>query len=80
MGWAVDRLAVCWPVSWDVVVAVDIVARDLHEGCIEGPAAQTGRGTGVKKALAGGCFGGLGRAIRHRGDWGRLSARAATGH
>lgn len=23
-GWVVDRLAVCWPVSWDVVVAVDI--------------------------------------------------------
>ena len=24
VGWVVDRLAVCWPVSWDVVVAVDM--------------------------------------------------------
>ena len=24
VGWDVDRLAVCWPVSWDVVVAVDM--------------------------------------------------------
>ena len=24
VGWVVDRLVVCWPVSWDVVVAVDI--------------------------------------------------------
>jgi hypothetical protein len=24
LGWDVDRLAVCWPVSWDVVVAVDM--------------------------------------------------------
>ena len=23
-GWVVDRLVVCWPVSWDVVVAVDM--------------------------------------------------------
>ena len=45
VGWVVDRLAVCWPVSWDVVVAVDIGARDLLEGWIEGPAAQTGSGT-----------------------------------
>jgi hypothetical protein len=28
--WVVDRLVVCWPVSWDVVVAVDI-------GCAESP-------------------------------------------
>jgi hypothetical protein len=25
VGWIVDRLAVCWPVSWDVVMKVDIV-------------------------------------------------------
>lgn len=31
VGWVVDRLAVCWPVFWGVVVAVDIGARDLHE-------------------------------------------------
>jgi|688.fasta_scaffold194156_3 hypothetical protein len=24
VGWVVDRLVVCWPVSWDVVVAVDM--------------------------------------------------------
>jgi hypothetical protein len=24
VGWVVVRLVVCWPVSWDVVVAVDI--------------------------------------------------------
>ena len=26
LDWDVDRLVVCWPVSWDVVVAVDIVS------------------------------------------------------
>ena len=30
LGWIEDRLAVCWPVSVDVVVAVDI-------GCAESP-------------------------------------------
>ena len=30
-GWVVDRLVVCWPVSWDVVVAVDIGTCDLLE-------------------------------------------------
>jgi hypothetical protein len=35
LGWDVDRLVVCWPVSWDVVVAVDMercipVKNDLH--------------------------------------------------
>ena len=24
VGWVVVRLAVCWPVSWDVVVVVDM--------------------------------------------------------
>jgi hypothetical protein len=24
VGWAAVRLVVCWPVSWDVVVAVDM--------------------------------------------------------
>ena len=24
VGWVVVRLAVCWPMSWDVVVAVDM--------------------------------------------------------
>jgi hypothetical protein len=24
LGWVVGRFVVCWPVSWDVVVAVDM--------------------------------------------------------
>jgi hypothetical protein len=24
VGWVVVRLVVCWPVSWDVLVAVDM--------------------------------------------------------
>jgi hypothetical protein len=24
VGWVVVRFAVCWPVSWDVVIAVDM--------------------------------------------------------
>ncbi len=27
VGWVVDRFVVCWPVSWDVVVAVDMGFR-----------------------------------------------------
>jgi hypothetical protein len=30
VGWVVDRLVVCWPVFWDVVVAV-VVAVDMNE-------------------------------------------------
>jgi F0F1-type ATP synthase assembly protein I len=31
VGWVVDRLAVCWPVLWDVVVAVDMTgSRECH--------------------------------------------------
>ena len=41
VGWVVDRLAVCWPVSWDVVVKVDMGTCDLLEGWMEGPAAKT---------------------------------------
>ena len=40
VGWVVDRLVVCWPVSWDVVVAVDIGTCDLLEGWMEGLAAK----------------------------------------
>ena len=64
------RLVVCWPVSWDVVVAVGI-------GCVEspwmldwGPAAQTGGGTGLEKSLVGDGFERLRRAIGHRDDRG----------
>ena len=35
------RRDVLWPVSWDVVVAVDISTCDLLEGWMEGPAAKT---------------------------------------
>lgn len=47
VGEVVVRRELFWPVSVDVdvVIAVDISARDLHEGWIEGPAAQTGGGT-----------------------------------
>jgi hypothetical protein len=60
VGWVVNRLVVCWPVSWDVVVAVDIGTCDLLEGWMEGPAAQTGGGSGwetpwlVKVSIANG--------------------------
>jgi hypothetical protein len=49
VGWVVDRLAVCWPVSWDVVVKVDMERMGLLEGWMEGPAAQTGGGSGLEK-------------------------------
>jgi hypothetical protein len=46
VGWVVDRLVVCWPVSWEVVVAVDIIPRigwkdvaGLSIPCWEGYAA-----------------------------------------
>ena len=35
------RGGVCWPVSWDVVVAVDIGTWNLLGECVEGPAAKT---------------------------------------
>ena len=41
VGWVVGRLVVCWPVSWEVVVAVDIGTCDLLEGWMERPAAKT---------------------------------------
>ena len=31
VGEVVDRLAVCWPVSWEVVVSVDIVFYGFDE-------------------------------------------------
>ena len=41
VGEVVGRLVVCWPVSWDVVVAVDIVTCELLEGLMEDPPAKT---------------------------------------
>ena len=32
VGWVVVRLAVCWPVSWDVVVAVDMCFSCMGSG------------------------------------------------
>ena len=41
VGWVVVRLVVVWPVSWELVVAVDIGMWNLLAGWIEGPAAKT---------------------------------------
>ncbi len=42
VGWVVDRLLVCWPVSVDVVVAVDmLLVVCLREGGLRN---QTGGG------------------------------------
>ena len=41
VGWVVGRFVVCWPVSWDVVVAVDIGTWNLLGECVEAPAAKT---------------------------------------
>ena len=41
VGWVVVRRELVWPVSWEVVVAVDIGTYDLLEGWMEGPAAKT---------------------------------------
>ena len=41
VGWVVDRLAVCWPMSWEVVVAVDIGTWNLLGESVEGPATKT---------------------------------------
>jgi len=43
-------------------------AWNLLGECVEGPAAQTGGGTGLENPLAGDGFEGLRRAISHRGD------------
>jgi len=47
-GGAVIRLVVCWPVSWDVVVAVDIGTWNLLGQNVEGPTAKTGGGPAWK--------------------------------
>ena len=41
LGWVVGRFVVCWPVSWEVVVAVDIGTLSLLGECVEGPAAKS---------------------------------------
>ena len=51
VGRVVGRLVVCWPVSCDVVVAVNIGTWNLLEGWMEGPAAQTGSGSGLENPL-----------------------------
>jgi hypothetical protein len=64
VGVVVVRRELVWPVSVEVVVAVDIGARNLLEGVwVKGPAAETWGGTGLEKSLAGDGFAGLRRAI-----------------
>ena len=79
VGWLVGLLVVCWPVSWEVVVAVDIGTCDLLEGWMEGPAAKTAdrpvAARARKTPLAGDDSGGLRRAISHRGDYGAVCHR-----
>ena len=36
VGWVVVRLVVCWPVSWDVLVAVDMKNWFLFMSCERG--------------------------------------------
>ncbi len=70
VGWVVDRLVVRWPVSVEVVVAVDIGTWNLLEDWMEDPAAKTGGGTGLEKSLAGDGFQALESPISHWGDRG----------
>jgi len=72
VGEVADRGDWFWPVSWDVVVAVDIGTSSLLGECVEGPAAQTGGGTGLEKSLAGDGFQALGSPVNHRGDHGAV--------
>jgi hypothetical protein len=41
LGWVVDREDWFWPVSWDVVVAVDIGTWNLLGESVEDPTAKT---------------------------------------
>ena len=73
VGWVVDRLVGCWPVLWDVVVAVDIGTWHLLGERVEGrpPRLLTDRWRhGLEKSLAGDAFRTLGSPISHRGDHG----------
>ncbi len=72
VGWVVDRLAVCWPVSVEVVVAVDMGTCGFLEGWMKGPAAETGSGMGWENPLAGDAFWMLGSPISHGGDRGAV--------
>ena len=66
VGWIADRLAVCWPVSWDVVVAVDTEVACLHRECSE----ALGHRREQKNPLAGDGFRVLGSPISNWGDHG----------
>ena len=70
VGEVVVRLAVCWPVSVEVVVAVDMGTCGFLEGWMKGPAAETGSGMGWENPLAGDAFWMLGSPISHGGDHG----------
>jgi len=75
VGWVEFRRELVWPVSWDVVVAVDIGTCDLLGESAEGLTAKNGGGAGSEKSLAGDAFGGLRRALGHRGDQGAACHR-----
>ena len=74
VGWVVGRLVVCWPVSWDVVIAVDMGTCGFLEGWMKGPAVKTADRLVAARAwkipLAGDALGSLGSPISHRGDRG----------
>jgi hypothetical protein len=59
-GWVVARRELVWPVSWEVVVAVDIGTWNLLGESVESPDRhdcwQTGAGSGWKNPLTGGRF------------------------
>ena len=78
LGWVVDRGGWFWLVVGSVVVAVDIGTWNLLGECVEGrpPRLLTDRWRhGLEKSMAGDAFGGLRRAIGHRGDHGAACHR-----
>ena len=78
VGWVVDRGGWFWLVVGSVVVAVDIGTWNLLGECVEGrpPRLLTDRWRhGLEKSMAGDAFGGLRRAIGHRGDHGAACHR-----
>jgi hypothetical protein len=68
----VALLVVCWPVSWDVVLAVDIGARDLHEGWIGARPHILVAARAWEIPLAGDAFWALGSPISRWGDYGAV--------
>jgi len=72
------RGEVCWPVSVDVVVTVDMSGGISLESVFKPPPPRplTDRWRhGLEKSLAGDAFGGLRRTFGHRGDHGAVCHR-----